>query len=226
MSLRIAVACSLHGVIPNLVDGTEILITSYTHITTTNTLKSTGNFLKCFVMMELPKQKSQATSSLGPPQTSLKKIQHANHAGEWVRILQASLFYSIISIGIAGSLDTVRRMAIEVWFGKLCGVMVELPVLLAAFWRICIWTTRKFSIPPNPCPRLAMSFSAFLLLLCVQACFEITSMGLTPEEFFKNYVESFLTDFPANLLGRIVELTYAFMPLLQLSLEETKKKKM
>jgi hypothetical protein len=192
----------------------EVLIASNTLRTATNTLKSTGKVLKCFVMMELTKQRSQATSSSGPTQ-SLKKIESANHAGEWVRIVRASLFYSIISIGIAGSLDTVRRMSIEVWFGKLVGVMVELPVLLAAFWRICIWTTRKFSIPPNPWQRFAMSFSAFLVYFCVEAYMAITSMGLAPEEFLQYYVESFFTEFPANLLGRTLELTFASIPLLQ-----------
>lgn len=172
--------------------------------------------------MELTKQKSQGTSSA----QAIKKIQRANPVPEWVRIVQASLFYSIISIGLAGSLDAVRRITTDVWSGKLLGVMVELPVLLTAFWRFSIWTTRKLSIPPNPCPRLAMSFSAFILLLCVQAYMATTFMGLTPEEFFGYYMESFYTDFPANLLGRILELIYAFMPLLQLSLGETKSKKM
>ena len=130
-------------------------------------------------------------------------------------VLQASLAYFGISIVTALVLDTLRMRTLELWFGKLVAVLVEIPILMAVCWKASLWSTRKYLMPRVPLLCLAMSLIAFTLFFLVEMCMSTLVIGLTWEESLKDYVTSFLTNFPANLIGRLGEVMYGVMPLLQ-----------
>lgn len=160
--------------------------------------------------------------SNNPRQVNIK--QRNTHRLLSLQLLQASLTYFAVSVGAAAVLDTIRRKTLQVWFGKLVGVLAELPILFFIFQKASVWCTHKFHVPANLIPRLVMSTIALVLFVLVEMIMVTAAVdNMTCRDFFKEYVASFYQDFPSNLLGRLLEYVYAFMPLYQGLLEEKKR---
>jgi len=163
--------------------------------------------------------------SSSKPSESLNAETEKHARSTTLIVVQASLAYFFISVGVTAVLDTFRRIILEIWYSKLVALLAETPFLLGLFWSVSLWSTRRFVVSPKPQTRLVMSLIAFLLFLCVEACMAIAVMGISREEFFEYYVTSFYTEFPANLIGRLLEFVYALVPFYQGLLEERSRSK-
>lgn len=132
----------------------------------------------------------------------------------------ASLAYFGVSILTAVVLDTLR-MKMEPLYGKLCCVVVELPILLAVFWNASLWSRKHFHIPSKLSLHLVMSLTAFGLFFLVEMLLSMFALDMTLQEALADYPASFLDKFPANLIGRIGEIVYGLIPILQVLTEQT-----
>ena len=131
-------------------------------------------------------------------------------------LLKASLAYFGTSIMTAIVLDTMRIKMLEPLWGKSRAAMMEIPVLLAICWNVSLWSTAKYNVPKKLDHRLVMGTIAFLLFFLVELCMTVFVRGMTLGEAVKNYPTSFLENFPANLIGRLGEIVYGLIPLIQM----------
>jgi len=137
-----------------------------------------------------------------------------------LHVLWASLTYCSLAVGTAIILDNMRRATIETKFGKMIAVLLELPVLLAVCWKASLWTTKKFAVSPHWTDRFVMGSLAFLYLILVEVAVSVFLLGWTWEELSRFYIVSFSGEKPADLLGRIGELLYGAMPLINACFRE------
>lgn len=136
------------------------------------------------------------------------------------RVIQASLTYFVTSVVTAVLLDTLRRSTVELWFGKLFGVMLELPILLNIFWKTSYWSRRHYCIPPTPLHHLVMGLIAFACFFPLEISMYVVAKDMEWGKALAEYKQSFLEDYPANLIGRLGEIMYALIPILQLTIQQ------
>jgi hypothetical protein len=136
-------------------------------------------------------------------------------------VLQASLTYFGISLGTAIVLDSIRRTTFEPRFGKLIAVLIELPALLSMCWWGSLWSTARFDVSSGErVHRIAMCCVSFALFVIVEITISFFVLEQTLTEFCTAYVKSYSPANPAALLGRIGEVVYGVIPLLQGIMQE------
>jgi hypothetical protein len=79
--------------------------------------------------------------------------------------LKAGTIYFAIIYAIGFLLGTVRVLLLLPLVGETAAVMLEAPVMLVISWIVARRSSRTFSIPAKPPPRIAMGAVAFALLI-------------------------------------------------------------
>jgi hypothetical protein len=122
----------------------------------------------------------------------------------------AAYFAMVFALGFL--LGTVRTLFVRdaPGGGRLVGVLVELPIMIAASWFLCWSAVRRFSVAPTVAARVAMGGVAFALLLFAELLVGALLFGRTPAAHFALYREA------SYALGLAAQMAFALLPLLQL----------
>jgi hypothetical protein len=109
-------------------------------------------------------------------------------------------------------LGTVRSIFVEnaPCFGRLLGVLIELPIMIVASWFLCGYAVRRFAVASSFAPRLIMGGFAFALLLLAELLVGAVMFSRTLAEQFALYRET------SYALGLAAQVMFALMPLVQL----------
>jgi hypothetical protein len=130
--------------------------------------------------------------------------------------LRAGIVYfaSVFALGFV--LGTVRTLFVQdaPSGGRLLGVLIELPVMLAASWFFCRYVIRRFEVAPTIAARAVMGALAFGLLFLAELLVGALLFGRTPGEHFALYRD------PSYALGLAAQIAFGLMPLVQVRLGE------
>lgn len=118
----------------------------------------------------------------------------------------AAYFASVFALGFL--LGVIRVGLLEPRLGETLAVLIELPLILAAAWWICIALVRYFAVPERIRTRLAMGAVAFALLMLAEFSLAWTLSGRSPLMHLAGYRDG------AALLGLGGQVTFALFPLL------------
>ncbi|MEG3143317.1 hypothetical protein U1839_01505 [Sphingomonas sp. RT2P30] len=125
------------------------------------------------------------------------------------RIIAAALAYFAIVFGLGFLLGTIRVLFVIPRIGETAAVLVELPVMLAASWVAAGWCVRRFAVPPQTSPRLAMGLLAFALVMVAEFGLAVLLFGQTPAQHFAGYRHF------AAAAGLAAQGAYALFPALR-----------
>lgn len=127
----------------------------------------------------------------------------------WRTALVAGAGYFALVFALGFVLGTVRTIFVGGGGDRLLGVLIELPIMLAASWLLCAWIVRRFAVAAATGPRLAMGGLAFLLLMLAEMGLGAL-FGRTPAQHLLLYRE------PSYAIGLLAQILFAAVPLAQL----------
>jgi hypothetical protein len=125
------------------------------------------------------------------------------------RIVSAALAYFATVFGLGFALGTLRVLFVIPRIGETAAVLVELPVMLAASWVAAGWCVRRFAVPPQAAPRLAMGLLAFALVMVAELGLAMLLFGQSPAQHLASY-----RHFP-GAAGLAAQCGYALFPALR-----------
>jgi hypothetical protein len=122
----------------------------------------------------------------------------------------AAYFALVFALGFL--LGTVRTLFVQdaPGSGRLLGVLIELPIMLAASWFLCRYAVRRFGVAAEVVARATMGGVAFALLLLAELLVGTLLFGRTPAEHLALYRDASYT------IGLTAQVAFALMPLVQL----------
>jgi hypothetical protein len=128
----------------------------------------------------------------------------------------AGIAYFALVFALGFLLGTVRTLIVQYApsGGRLLGVLIELPIMLAACWFLCRTVIRRFAVAPTVRARAVMGGLAFALLLLAELAVGALLFGRTLGEHFALYREA------SYALGLAAQMAFGLMPLAQRRLSE------
>jgi hypothetical protein len=122
----------------------------------------------------------------------------------------AAYFAMVFALGFL--LGTARTLLVPdaPGGGRLLGVLIELPVMLAASWFLCRHAVRRFGVAPLLGPRALMGGFAFVLLMLAELLVGVLLAGRTPADHVALYRDA------SYALGLAAQVVFALMPVAQL----------
>ena len=125
-------------------------------------------------------------------------------------IAGAAYFALVFALGFV--LGTVRTIFVRdaPSGGRLIGVLIELPIMIAASWFLCRYVVRRLAVAPTVAARAVMGGVAFALLLLAELLVGALLFGRSPAEHFALYRDA------SYALGLAAQIAFALMPLVQL----------
>lgn len=128
-----------------------------------------------------------------------------------IRTLPAIVYFLLV-FALGFVLGTIRTLAVAdaPGFGRLVGVVIELPIMLAASWFACGYIIRRFAVPPTVVARTAMGGIALALLLLAELLLGTLVFGRTVAAHLALYREA------SYALGLAAQIAFGAMPLLRL----------
>jgi hypothetical protein len=126
--------------------------------------------------------------------------------------LLASAVYFALVFTLGFLLGTVRTLFVQDTpsAGRLLGVVIELPIMLAASWFLCRRVVARLYVAPTVPARAVMGGVAFALLLLAELLMGVLLFGRTIAEHFALYRED------SYALGLAAQIGFAVMPIMQL----------
>lgn len=124
--------------------------------------------------------------------------------------LAAGLAYGALAFAAGVVLGTIRTVLLAPATGPVVAVLVELPVMLALLWVAARRVVRRFSVPADLPPRLAMGALAFAVLIVAELLFARLVFGRTAGAFLSDLLA------PTGRLGLAGQLVFASFPALQM----------
>jgi hypothetical protein len=126
--------------------------------------------------------------------------------------LLAGAVYFALVFTLGFLLGTVRTLFVQDTpsAGRLLGVVIELPVMLAASWFLCRHVVARLYVAPTVPARAVMGGVAFALLLLAELPIGVLLFGRTLAEHFALYREA------SYALGLAAQIGFAVMPVLQM----------
>jgi hypothetical protein len=123
----------------------------------------------------------------------------------------AGIAYFALVFALGFLLGTARTLFVQdaPSGGRLVGVLIELPIMLAASWFLCRRLIRRFAVAPTIADRAVMGGLAFALLLLAELALGALLFGRTPGEHFALYRDA------SYALGLAAQLAFGLMPWLQ-----------
>jgi hypothetical protein len=129
--------------------------------------------------------------------------------------MKAGLAYFALVFALGFVLGTIRTLFVPDMpgRGRLLGVLIELPIMLAASWFLCGAVVRRFRVTNTVSARLWMGGIAFALLILAEMLVGVLLFGRTPVGHFVLYREA------SYALGLSAQVAFALMPVLRLRLD-------
>jgi hypothetical protein len=121
----------------------------------------------------------------------------------------AAYFAAVFAVGFV--LGTVRTLALHFVpdISRFAAVLIEVPILLAAAWRICASLIHRLRISSQWTDRAIMGGSAFALLIIAETGLDAVLAGKNLAQHFALYRE------PSHAVGLAAQIVFAAIPLLQ-----------
>jgi hypothetical protein len=125
--------------------------------------------------------------------------------------LVAGIAYFVLVFALGFALGTVRTLFVAdaPGSGRLLGVLIELPVMLAASWWLCRLVLHRYPVAPTVGARLVMGATAFALLLLAEMLVGILLFGRSPMAHLALYRDA------SYALGLAAQVAFALMPVVQ-----------
>ena len=123
--------------------------------------------------------------------------------------LKAGATYFALVYLVGFVLGTLRVLLLAPRIGEIAAVLLETPVMLAASWISSRWCTRRFGVPSEVRPRLAMGGAALALLILGEVGVSILAFGRS----WQDTIAAILS--PPGLIGLCAQVIFALLPLLQ-----------
>lgn len=120
-------------------------------------------------------------------------------------IAGAIYFLAVFSLGFL--MGVLRVLVVAPRLGESGALLLELPVMLAASWRVCGALMTRFGIGERPRDRAVMSGTALVLLLIAEPAGAMILFGRAPGELLDSYRTA-----PA-LLGLASQVAFVLFPL-------------
>jgi heme/copper-type cytochrome/quinol oxidase subunit 4 len=122
---------------------------------------------------------------------------------------KAGIGYFAAVFGLGFLLGAARVLVVAPAVGVLPATLIELPIMLIAAWRICIWLVRKLSVSSSLGPRAAMGAVAFTLLIAAETVLGVVGFGQTLQQQLAGYRDT------GPMLGLVAQIASALFPLAQ-----------
>lgn len=124
----------------------------------------------------------------------------------------AGIAYFALVFALGFALGTVRTLFVAhaPGAGRLVGVLIELPVMLAASWFLCGFVVRRFAVAPTVAARATMGGVAFAMLLMAELLVGALLLRREPLEHVALYGDA------SYALGLAAQIVFALLPLVQL----------
>ena len=128
----------------------------------------------------------------------------------------AAYFAAIFALGFLLGVGRTALLAANPALDRTTGVLIELPLMLAASWFACRWLALRFAVSPQMPQRVLMGAVAFALLMLAELSVGAVLSDRTVAEHFALYRQ------PSYLAGLIGQVAFALIPLAQMLLLRAK----
>jgi hypothetical protein len=143
---------------------------------------------------------------------TLRTVETASSAKDRTfRASKAGLAYMAVVFTVGFMLGTLRVLVIAPKLGELGAVSMELPIILAVSWLVCLRVTAYFAVPSRISTRLVMGGVAFVSLMSAETILWMLISGQSLTENLLRYREL------AALLGLAGQIAFSAIPILQAS---------
>lgn len=125
--------------------------------------------------------------------------------------LLAGTVYFLLVFLLGFVLGVVRTMLSGHGAGvpRIVGVLIELPVMLAASWFACRLVSRRMRLAATLPPRAVMAATAFGLMMIAEASVSMALAGRSLSQHLALYAS------PDYSLGLLAQIAYAAFPIVQ-----------
>ena len=124
-------------------------------------------------------------------------------------LFAAAFAYFGIVFCLGFSLGVARTAVLAPMIGAVGAVSLEAPVILAASWVVCGWTTRLFDVEASVAARTAMGAIAFALLMAAEFTIGALLFARDPMTALQSWTTA------AGSIGLASQIGFALMPLLR-----------
>lgn len=124
--------------------------------------------------------------------------------------LKAGISYFAVVFASGFVLGAFRVLVLAPSVGETGALAIELPVMLALSWIVCLWLVRAQEVPESTAARVVMGASAFVLLMAAEAALAVIVFGRS----LMQHLAGFRV---ANAqIGLVAQAAFAAFPLIQL----------
>ena len=99
-------------------------------------------------------------------------------------VVKAALTYFALAFGTGFVLGPLRIVFLVPRLGERYAELLELPVMVSACYFAARWTCRRFAVPRQSGPRLAIGFAALGLMLTAEFGLVLSLRGISIEQYF------------------------------------------
>ena len=128
-------------------------------------------------------------------------------------LFAAAFAYFGIVFCLGFSLGVARTAVVAPMIGAVGAVSLEAPLMLAASWVVCGWTTRLFDVDARAAARIAMGAIAFALLMAAEFAIGALLFARDPMTALQGWTTT------AGAIGLVSQIGFALMPLMRGRLE-------
>ena len=122
---------------------------------------------------------------------------------------KAGAAYFLAVFSVAFILGIFRVGVLVPRMGELMAVSLEAPVILGLSWLASRWATKRYRLPRDVAPRLAMGAIAFSLLMIVELAVSTLAFGQPAAEYFDAIWSA------PGVVGLGAQIVFAFIPPIQ-----------
>lgn len=123
--------------------------------------------------------------------------------------MKAGAIYFAVVFAAAFAIGVVRTLWVTPLIGAAGAVMLELPLVLAISWIVSLYVTKKFSVSPEPLPRVVMGCVAFMLLMVAEMALSVLLFGRSIGDYMSSFAAASVQ------IGLAGQIGFALIPLLQ-----------
>jgi hypothetical protein len=141
---------------------------------------------------------------------TLRTAETASSAGDTIfGASKAGLAYMAGVFAVGFVLGTLRILVITPKLGELVAVSMELPIMLAVSWLVCLRVTAYFGVSTRMSTRLVVGGVAFVSLMAAETILWMLVSGRPLTENLRRYREW------SALLGFAGQIAFSAIPILQ-----------
>jgi len=126
-----------------------------------------------------------------------------------MRAAAAGAAYFLILFSAGFMLGALRVLVIAPRLGDVLAVLLELPLMLAASWLVCLSLIRRMAVAADLVSRLLMGLTGFVLLMLAEIALGLFGFGRSLG------MQLAALSQPAGLIGLAGQIAFGAIPLLQ-----------